>query len=234
MQILTVLTALLWAQEPEENSGADAEASSTAEEREPDREADARAMEEIAGNVELDRMLEEEQQRILLETQPTEEQQKLLDSLLLTYLKSSEAILVGTLMASKPTKSNNGYDKVMRVEVEKWLRGRGNRIAEFIVPYNAPYIQGDPTTVPPILIDSYRVLVFVGPHKTVLDGNAIFVITNGYAWRNKYPGLFLNPIYDRKWKQGNPHDDYIKYSIAELEERIRRDNEGLFFRNLFR
>ncbi|MEC7986187.1 MAG: hypothetical protein VX278_13565 [Myxococcota bacterium] len=230
------LIAFIWAQEPEDTPESTGEVMAPTEELEDanqtTKESQSNANE--PANFDFELSLGEEQKRVLLETPPTEEHQKLLDTLLLTYLKSSEKILIGTLMASKPTKSNNRYDKVMRVEVERWLRGKGDKISEFVVPYNAPYIPNDPTTVPPILIDSYRILIFVGPHKTVLDGNAIFVLANGYAWRNKYPGLFLNPIYDRKWKQGNPHDDYIKYSIADLEDRVRRDNEGLFFRNLFR
>ena len=84
-------------------------------------------------------------------------------------------------------------------------------------------------TVAPILIRGYKVLIFVNRYGTIIDGNAIFVVVNDYVFRHKKPDIFFNPIYDRKWINENPHNDYLVYKLGNVKQNLQ---DGFF--NIFR
>ena len=89
-------------------------------------------------------------------------------------------------------------------------------------------------TVSPSFIKGYNVVLFVNKYGAVIDGNAIFVVIQDHAFRHKTPDVFFNPLYDRKWKESNPHKDYLVYSLPEIEEQIKKDSAFLFIRDLFK
>ena len=84
-------------------------------------------------------------------------------------------------------------------------------------------------TVAPILIKGYKVLIFVNRYGTIIDGNAIFVVVHDHVFRHKKPDIFFNPMYDRKWIDENPHEDYLVYKYPILK---RYTQDGFF--NIFR
>ena len=170
----------------------------------------------------------------LFSSQPTEEQRMEQNAILKEYQKKSAEILIGTLLGTHDSADQLGIRTLVDIDVERWIRGKGKKgIHSRQLPYRSPYVSGDPTTVSPILIKGYKVLVFLNKYGAVVDGNAIFVLVNGYAFRHRRPDIFSNPLYERKWKEGNPHEDYLMYNMLELEKSILEDNVFGIFRDWF-
>ena len=171
----------------------------------------------------------------LFSSQPTTEQREKQEKIIALYQKKSTEIFVGTLMGSRPSRDRLGFHTLVDIEVERWIRGKGTpRLLSRKLPYRSPYVQGDPKTVSPIIIKGYRVLVFINKYGAIVDGNAIFVFVNGYVFRHKKPDIFFNPIYDRKWTESNPYDDYLMYDMAKLEQKIKDDGAFDILRKWFR
>ncbi|MBM75091.1 MAG: hypothetical protein CMK59_06805 [Proteobacteria bacterium] len=141
------------------------------------------------------------------------------------YLDQSERVVVATIIEHRLLNANLGLDLVMEVEVEDYLLGEGDIYLTLDVPYVAPFVPARPETVPPVVVDSYRMLIFIDAHKRVVEGNGMFVLEGEYAWRNKRPDVFLNPRYDRDWSMESPIPDYVMYSMSEVLEAIAQHNE---------
>jgi hypothetical protein len=171
----------------------------------------------------------------LFTSQPSTEQMETQERILERYQNKSTEIFIGTLIGSRPSRDRLGFHTLVDIEVERWIRGKGipSSVSRKL-PYRAPYIQGDPKTVSPIIIKGYRVLVFINKYGAIVDGNAIFVLVNGYAFRHKKPDIFFNPLYDRKWKESNPYDDYLMYDMAHVEQSIKDDGAFIMLREWFR
>ena len=166
----------------------------------------------------------EKSKDILLTTPPTEEQSTLLHDVLEKYLKDSTEIFIGVLQDTRPVRSQLSFDTMAYFEVVSWLKGGDNEDSiECLLPYRSPYTEGNPLSVPPVLIQGYKMLVFVNRYDAVVDGNAIFVVLEEHAFRNKNPNVFLNPRYDRIWLTGNPHNDYFIYSLADIQKSIKKN-----------
>ena len=161
---------------------------------------------------------------ILFHTPPTKEQSLLLHGALQKYLKESKEIFIGELRDVRPMRSTFGFDNMALFEVHSWLRGSEESLTvERSLPYRAPYAFGNPMSIRPVLIKGYKLLVFVDKYGAIVDGNALFVVVDGHVFRNKTPEVFLNPKYDRVWNFGNPHDDYLIYSLYDIEASVRRN-----------
>ena len=138
------------------------------------------------------------------------------------YLKSSEKIVIGKIVDFQYLKTNQGKDLEIEVEVSEWIFGKGNHRERFIVPYNAPYRDGKPETVPPVIVESYKMLIFVNKYDSVLEGNALFVVEGGKAFRNKRPTVFLNPRHDRDWVENMVFDeDYLMYELDNIRSSVK-------------
>ncbi len=141
------------------------------------------------------------------------------------YLDQTDRIVIGTIIEHRLLNANLGLDVVMEVEVEDYLLGEGDIYLTIDVPYVAPFVPGKPETVAPVVVDSYRMLIFIDRHRRVVEGNAMFVLEGEYAWRNKRPDVFLNPRYDRDWSMESPIPDYVMFSMSEVLEAIASHNE---------
>ena len=141
------------------------------------------------------------------------------------YLDQSERVVVATIIEHRLLNANLGLDVVMEVEVEDYLLGEGDIYLTLDVPYVAPFVASRPETVPPVVVDSYRMLIFIDAHKRVVEGNGMFVLEGEYAWRNKRPDVFLNPRYDRDWAMESPIPDYVMFSMSEVLQAIAEHNE---------
>lgn len=165
---------------------------------------------------------------ILFRTPPTEKQSLLLHSALKKYLRESKEVFVGVLEDTRPVRSTFGFDTVVQFKVDSWLKGGAEKsYIERLLPYRSPYAFGNPMSVQPILIKGYKVLVFVNKYGAIIDGNALFVVVDDHVFRNKRPDIFLNPIYDRRWSSGNPHEDYFIYPFDSIERSVRRNTPVL-------
>ena len=172
---------------------------------------------------------------ILFTSVPTEEQQLQRDQILQDYVKRSSEIVIGTIVRSSTYSNKLGYEGEVTISATRWLRGKGEaKDISRLLPYCAPYTQNNPMTVSPSFIKGYNVVLFVNKYGAVIDGNAIFVVIQDHVFRHKTPDVFFNPLYDRKWKESNPHKDYLVYSLSEIEEKIKKDSAFLFIRNLFK
>lgn len=167
----------------------------------------------------------------LFTVQPTLEQQTQKQRILKYYNQEATEVILGTLIRSRPSKDKLGFSTLVDIEVEEWLRGTTGKekMVSRRLPYRAPYVEGNPMTVAPIIIRGYKVLVFVNRYGTIVDGNAIFVVVHDHVFRHKKPDIFFNPIYDRKWVDENPHEDYLVYKLSN----VRRYTQDGFF-NIFR
>ena len=160
---------------------------------------------------------------VLLKTAPTEQQSTLLHDVLDKYLKESTEIFIGVLTDTRPVKSSLTFETMAHFEVVSWLKGGDEASSiERLLPYRSPYTEGNPLSVPPKMIRGYTMLVFVNTYEAIVDGNAIFVVLEDHAFRNKNPDVFLNPRYDRIWLNGNPHNDYFIYSLSDIKKSIEK------------
>ena len=154
----------------------------------------------------------------------------LIEETLKRYAKASKSVVVGEIVTMRNVESNLGQDREAEVIVEEWLRGSGGIAHTIFIPYNAPYIQGEWETVPGKVVRGYSVLIFLDNQDRVLEGNAIFYFDGSYLWRNKRPGLFLNPNYDREWVDQNPYEDYIVIPVSRVQFWLREQRPAVWIR----
>ena len=65
-------------------------------------------------------------------------------------------MVIATVIEHRLLNANLGLDVVMEVEVEDYLLGEGDIYLTLDVPYVAPFVASQPETVPPVVVDSYR------------------------------------------------------------------------------
>jgi hypothetical protein len=120
--------------------------------------------------------------------------------------------------------ANEGRDMMVDVIVHEWLRGKEGAVMSIHVPYNTPFIPGCPETVPPTVVDGYKMIFFLDKQKMVIEGNALFYLEANYAWRNKRPDVFLSPRTDRDWVATDPTIDYLMYELSKIRSGIEASN----------
>ena len=140
------------------------------------------------------------------------------------YVDQSEYIFVGEIAGHRALMANQGRDMMVDVIVYDWLRGEEGAVISIHVPYNTPFIPGCPETVPPTVVDGYTMIFFVDKQKMVLEGNALYYLEAGYAWRNKRPDVFLSPRTDRDWIANDPAIDYVMYQLKDIRAAVDASN----------
>ena len=150
------------------------------------------------------------------------------------YFQSVDDIVICTVTSQRLYNSELSLDIVAEIEVEKYLHGEGDQFRTIHVPYVNPYIEGRPETVPPTVVETYTMLIFIDRFNRVVEGNGLFVIEGNHAFRNKKPNLFINPRLDRDWSAEMPFDEYVIYSIAEVEEFITAQNNSPKIKKILR
>ena len=99
----------------------------------------------------------------LFTVQPTTEQQVQKEKILNYYNEEATEVIMGTLIRSRPSQDKLGFSTLVDIEVDEWLRGteKNERQISRRLPYRAPYVEGNPMTVAPILIRGYKVLILI-------------------------------------------------------------------------
>lgn len=145
------------------------------------------------------------------------------------YLDLSQTIVIGEIAGHRSLIANQGRDLMVDVIVTERLRGDEVAVISLHVPYNTPFIPGCPETVPPSVVDGYKMIFFIDKHNMVLEGNALLYVEGGYAWRNKRPEVFLSPRTDRDWIANDPSIDYVMYEISKIKEAVETSNARQIF-----
>lgn len=140
------------------------------------------------------------------------------------YTDQAEYILIGEIAGHRGLMANQGRDMMVDIIVYDWLRGKEGAVISIHVPYNTPFIPGCPETVPPTVVDGYTMIFFVDKQKMVIEGNALFYLEAGYAWRNKRPDVFLSPRTDRDWVANDPTIDYVMYELKNIRAAVDASN----------
>ena len=151
-------------------------------------------------------------------------EQQWLKANLSRYVDQSEYIFIGEIAGHRGLMANQGRDMMVDVIVYDWLRGKEGAVISIHVPYNTPFIPGCPETVPPTVVDGYKMIFFVDKQKMVIEGNALYYLEAGYAWRNKRPDVFLSPRTDRDWVASDPAIDYVMYQLKDIRAAVDASN----------
>jgi hypothetical protein len=151
---------------------------------------------------------------------PAEQDVKKVEETLLRYAKGSKYVVIGEVTHVDRRVSGSVLDREATIEVISWMRGDGDFSISVVMPYNAPYIDTDWSTVPGILVKGYSVVIFLDDQMRVVEGNGLFYTDGEYLWRNKRSELFLHPHYDREWmsQEQNPYDDYVVIPLTDVSQ----------------
>jgi len=153
-----------------------------------------------------------------------------IESMLKRYAKGAKYVVIGEVLDVRNLQSNLGYDREAQLMVDSWVRGEGENSISIFVPHNAPFLEGDWSSVPGKVVQGYSVVVFLDNQLRVVEGNAIFYTDGENLWRNKRPTLFLHPGYDREWEKQNPYEDYIVFPFSRVQYWINKQKLASWMR----
>ena len=171
--------------------------------------------------------------RMLLDGyEPSDEDAKKVQQTLRRYAKGSKYVVIGEVIHVDRRTYGSNLDREASIEVISWMRGEGNYNINVVMPYNAPYIDTDWSTVPGILVKGYPVVVFLDDQFRVVEGNGLFYTDGEYLWRNKRSELFLHPHYDREWRsqEQNPYDDYVVIPLSDVSKMLEKQRPAKWLR----
>lgn len=171
--------------------------------------------------------------RMLLDGyEPSDEDAKKIQQTLRRYAKGSKYVVIGEVIHVDRRTYGSNLDREASIEVISWMRGEGGYNISVVMPYNAPYIDTDWSTVPGILVKGYPVVVFLDDQFRVVEGNGLFYTDGEYLWRNKRSELFLHPHYDREWKsqEQNPYDDYVVIPLSDVSKMLEKQRPAKWLR----
>ena len=126
------------------------------------------------------------------------------------YCELAERVVIGPIISV-----SDGADRQnLTMIVEQRLRGRVRGSIDIQIAQ--PQATEDPTRIIPHVMEDHRVLVFTDRSNELVEGNAVFLMQGGHAWRNKRMDVFLKPSSDRDWELNDPHQDYTIFSLDQI------------------
>lgn len=135
-------------------------------------------------------------------------------ALLQRYRDHARTALVGEILTTRSGGGEEGAYTIVTLAVHDAYRGkRVARIEEFKVerPLGTPA----PGEVRPELVEGYEVLVFVDRNGWLMDGNALFTVEAGHAFRKRRSHVFSRPSADRDWPELT--DPAASWTTLDLE-----------------
>lgn len=142
-------------------------------------------------------------------------------AMLLDYCLKSKTVVVGKVLTSRV--EVGVLDELVELRVEEILRGEPPPVITARVPIPEPdggFIDGNVAQSARV-IPGYRLLVFLDPTGTVVNGDAVFFTESGFAFRNKRADNFLRPRSDRDWIENvDPSVDYYVYTIQAVQNAL--------------
>ena len=157
--------------------------------------------------------------------QPTSELNDVLrasdNDMMVDYLERARTVVVGTVVAVRSDPNVLGQQEIATLIIEERLRGRPVGLVEFSVP-----LQRHTGRIQPALIEGYQLLVFLDSTGALLDGEGLFFLEGGFAWRNRSERVFLRPSLDRVWENSiDPTQDYIAFPVTVLRSQVTNSNQ---------
>lgn len=129
------------------------------------------------------------------------------------------SVFIGEVLTTRDDYGARGFSDVVSVLVKEGLRGPATAgdIAEFAIP--RPAASGGSAGERPVSVVGYSVVAFIGPEGDLINGDAMYIIEGGFAWRNRRPSVMARPSADRDWL--NTMDPSADYYIVAMDE-VRR------------
>lgn len=126
------------------------------------------------------------------------------------YCELAERVVIGQVISVSDASDRQNITLI----VEQRLRGRVRGSLDIQIAQPQP--TEDPTRIIPHVLEDYRVLMFTDRANELIEGNAVFLMQGGHAWRNKRPDVFLKPSSDRDWELNDPNQDYTIFSLDQI------------------
>jgi hypothetical protein len=138
------------------------------------------------------------------------------DAMMADYMQRADSVLVGQIVAVRGDPSVLGQQEIATLLVKERLRGSAVGLVEFTVP-----LQRHAGRIQPSLIEGYEMLIFLDNSGQLLDGEGLFFLEGGFAWRNRTNRVFLRPSIDRIWSDSiDPTEDYVTFPLAILRGQV--------------
>lgn len=131
--------------------------------------------------------------------------------------KGAYSVIIGEVLTSRDDYGARGFSDVVSVLVREGLRGaaRPGDIAEFAIPRAAA--SGGRAGERPVSVTGYTIVAFIGPEGDLVNGDAMYIVEGGFAWRNRRPTVMARPSADRDWLNTmDPSEDYYIVSLDEV------------------
>jgi len=135
--------------------------------------------------------------------------------------KGAYSVIVGEVLTSRDDYGARGFSDVVSVLVTEGLRGAAGPgdIAEFAIPRAAA--SGGRAGERPVSVTGYTVVAFIGPEGDLVNGDAMYIVEGGFAWRNRRPTVMARPSADRDWLNTmDPSEDYFIVSLDEVRKAV--------------
>ncbi len=135
--------------------------------------------------------------------------------------KGAYSVIIGEVLTSRDDYGARGFSDVVSVLVREGLRGaaRPGDIAEFAIPRAAA--SGGRAGERPVSVTGYTVVAFIGPEGDLVNGDAMYIVEGGFAWRNRRPTVMARPSADRDWLNTmDPSEDYYIVSLDEVRRAV--------------
>ena len=138
------------------------------------------------------------------------------EAMMADYMQRADSVLIGQIVAVRGDPSVLGQQEIATLLIKERLRGRSVGLVEFTVP-----LQRHVGRVQPSLIEGYEMLIFLDKSGQLLDGEGLFFLEGGFAWRNRTDRVFLRPSIDRIWDDSiDPTEDYVTFPLAILRSQV--------------
>ena len=127
------------------------------------------------------------------------------------YCDAAQVVMIGQVL----TVFEQDNEQQVSLLIKEKLKGRPRGVMDIEIP--APIVTTDPTRIYPRVVEGYTMLVFLNRQGRLIEGNSLFLVQGGHAWRNKRPEAFLQPSSNRDWvEQVDPAQDYIVFSLDQI------------------
>lgn len=134
------------------------------------------------------------------------------------YQRHAAQAVVGRVLTSRTAYEGSGTHTVVTVLVDETLRSRGRtapRIVEFKV--ERPIGSAAPGEVRPEIVAGYDVLAFVDKAGWLMDGDGLFTVEGGHAFRKRRASVFSRPSSDRDWLElTDPTQDWTTLELRQV------------------
>ncbi|MDG1481435.1 MAG: hypothetical protein P8R54_17705 [Myxococcota bacterium] len=128
---------------------------------------------------------------------------------------NADLIAIVEVISTGNIPADGGTYTAATLDIVEVLRGRATGTLDV---RTSVAFEGDPGMTKLGLVPGYKLVVFLDPNNTILDGG-VFYLEAGFGWRPKRTGLFINPRADHDWiSEIDPSKDYTLWPLAEIRE----------------